>query len=86
MPRPHGCLPDAAHPDVRAHFTSLRSHDPGYAQLRAVTDAAIRTGADDGSEIGAMHALHQPQREANLRQRLDEYLRYGLAAGFVHVT
>jgi len=86
VPRPHGCLPDAAHPDVRAHFTSLRSHDPGYAQLRAVTDAAIRTGADDGSEIGAMHALHQPQREANLRQRLDEYLRYGLAAGFVHVT
>lgn len=86
VPRRHRCLPDAAHPDVAPHFNSLRAADPGYAQLRAATDAALRTGADDGSEIGAMHALHQPQREANLRQRLDEYLRLGLAAGFVHVT
>ena len=33
-----------------------------------------------------MHALMQPQREANLRVRLAEYLRFGLAAGVFHAT
>ena len=33
-----------------------------------------------------MHVLHQPQREVNLRLRLDEYLRFGLHAGFFYVT
>ena len=68
------------------HFTSLRYGDPGYAQLRRATDASIREGADDGGEIGVMHPLHQPQRETNLRIRLDEYLRFGLHAGIFYVT
>jgi hypothetical protein len=80
------CLPDDAHPDVLAHFTSLRYGDPGYAQLRGATNASIRQGADDGGEIGVMHPLHQPQREANLRIRLDEYLRFGLHAGIFYST
>ena len=80
------CLPDAAHPDVLPHFTSLRYADPGYAQLRSATAPVIREGADDEGEIGVMHKLHQPQREANLRIRLDEYLRFGLHAGLFHVT
>ena len=80
------CLPDAAHPEVLPHFTSLRYADPGYAQLRSATALAIREGADDEGEIGVMHALHQPQREANLRIRLDEYLRFGLHAGLFYVT
>jgi hypothetical protein len=33
-----------------------------------------------------MHALAQPQREANLAIRLDEYLRLGLAAGHFYAT
>jgi len=86
VPRRHRCLPDAAHPDVLPHFTSLQYGDPGYTQLRGATDIALREGADDGSEVGAMHALHQPQREVNLRLRLDEYLRFGLHAGFFYVT
>lgn len=86
VPRRHRCLPDGAHPGVLPHFTSLRYGDPGYAQLRTATDAALREGADDGSEMGAMHVLHQPQREVNLRLRLDEYLRFGLHAGFFYVT
>ena len=80
------CLPDAAHADVLPHFTSLRYADPGYAQLRSATAQVIREGADDEGEIGVMHALHQPQREANLRIRLDEYLRFGLHAGLLYVT
>lgn len=31
-------------------------------------------GADDESEIGVFHDLFQPQREANLRTRLEEYV------------
>ena len=37
-------------------------------------------------EIGVMHPLYQPQREMNLRLRLDEYLRFGLHAGIFYVT
>ena len=85
-PRRHRCLPDAAHPAVLPHFTSLRYGDPGYIQLRSATDAAIRHGADDESEMGVLHALFQPQREANLRIRLEEYLRFGLRAGVFYAT
>jgi len=62
-------------------FTSLRYGDPGYGQLRRATPVQIRTGADDEAEMGAFHRLYQPQRETNLRVRLDEYLRFGLEAG-----
>lgn len=86
LPQHFHCMPDAAHPDVLPHFTSLRYGDPGYAQLRIATDRAIREGASDGGEIGVMHPLHQPQRETNLRIRLDEYLRFGLHAGIFYVT
>ncbi len=88
-PRRYRCVPNAEHPDVEPHFTSLRYGDPGYGQLRASTDASIRTGADDEGERGEMGvglALHQPQREANLRIRLDEYLRFGLSAGIFYAT
>ena len=83
-PRRFQCVGDD--PAHRPHHTSLRYGDPGYAQLRRATGAAIRTGASDEGEMGATHELHQPQRETNLRLRLDEYLRYGLEAGFFYAT
>jgi len=86
VPRRFHCLPDAAHPGVQPQFTSLRYGDPGYAQLRPASGKALLQGADDEGEIGVMHALFQPQREANLRIRLDEYLRFGLHAGIFYVT
>jgi hypothetical protein len=82
----HRCQPDADHPDVLPHFSSLRYGDPGYGQLRGVTATAIRQGASDEGEMGVMHALFQPQREANLRIRLEEYLRFGLHAGVFYAT
>jgi hypothetical protein len=85
-PRRHRCMPDADRPAVVPHFTSLRYGDPGYLQLRRATDVAIRQGADDESEMGVLHALFQPQRETNLRIRLDEYLRFGLRAGVFYAT
>jgi len=83
-PRPFRCVTGGgAH---LPHFTSLRYGDPGYGQLRPATARAIREGAEDGGEIGVMHALFQPQREANLRLRLEEYLRFGLHAGIFYAT
>lgn len=67
-------------------FTSTRYGDPAYGQLSLTCPVQIRTGAADGSEMGAFSFLKQPQREANLRIALDEYLRFGLAAGIFYVT
>jgi hypothetical protein len=67
-------------------FTTLRYGLPGYAQLRRSCPAQIRIGADDESEMGAFHDLYQPQRETNLRVRLEEYLRFGLEAGIFYET
>lgn len=54
-----------------------------FAQLRRAGPAQIATGAADGSEMGVFCVLKQPQRAANLRLRLDEYLPVGLEAGFI---
>ena len=85
-PRRYRCVPDKDHPSALPHFTSLRYGDPAYGQLRHATDRSIRQGADDESEMGVLHALFQPQRETNLRIRLDEYLRFGLHAGIFYAT
>ena len=87
-PRRHKCQPaaPAAAARVRPQFTSLRYGDPGYGQLSARCAAEIRAGADDEAEIGVFHDLFQPQRETNLRVRLDEYLRFGLEAGIFYAS
>ncbi|HHM05336.1 MAG TPA: hypothetical protein ENJ19_06285 [Gammaproteobacteria bacterium] len=67
-------------------FTSIHYGHPGYAQLRRASPRQIRTGAEDGSEMGAYCHLKQPQRETNLRIRLEEYLPFGLVPGIIYVT
>jgi hypothetical protein len=67
-------------------FRSLRYGDPTYGQLARRCAVEIREGAEDRAEMGAFHELYQPQREQNLRVRLDEYLRFGLEAGIVYET
>jgi hypothetical protein len=67
-------------------FESIEYGDAGFVQLRLTCPEQIRTGAEDGSEMGAFCVLKQPQREANLRIRLDEYLPVGLEAGLIYVT
>ena len=67
-------------------FSSLRHAAPDYAQLRSSCPAQIRTGASDEAEMGAFHDLFQPQRETNLKIRLEEYLRFGLEAGSFYET
>lgn len=97
-PRRYRCQPDLAlegvpdsHRDIiRARltpaFTSVHYGHPAYAQLSRTCALEIRTGAEDGSEMGAFNHLKQPQREANLRLRLQEYLPFGLEPGLIYVT
>lgn len=83
-PRRYRCQPenesDAAR--VRPVLSSQRYPDPAYAQLDGRTAAEIIRGADDESEMGAFHHLYAPQRATYLAARLDDYLRFGLEAGF----
>jgi len=87
-PRPYRCQPAAGADLARMQpvFSSQRFGDPGYGRLSRRTPAEIREGAEDGSEMGVFRELYQPQRETNLRVRLDEYLRFGLEAAVVLVT
>ncbi|HKF57234.1 MAG TPA: hypothetical protein VKJ45_17370 [Blastocatellia bacterium] len=88
VPRPHQCQPrnldDAGR--VRPIFTSLKYGDAGYCQLSGRSAIEITQGGDDGAEMGAFHDLFEPQRESNIRARLDEFLRFGLEAGIFYAS
>jgi hypothetical protein len=71
---------------VRPQFTSTRYGNPGYAQLALTCAAEIRRGAEDESEMGAFHDLFQPQREANLSARLEEYTPAGMDTGILFAS
>jgi hypothetical protein len=81
-PRRYRCQPERPAPQ----FTSTRFGDPGYGQLADRCAEALRQGSSRQSDLGAFGDLLQPQREANLRAALDEYLRFGLEAGIFHAT
>lgn len=67
-------------------FTDPRFGRPAFGQLGSTCPVEIAAGADDQGEMGALHFLRQPQREANLASSLAEYLPVGLEAGVFHVT
>jgi hypothetical protein len=71
---------------VRPHFNSVRYGTPAYCQLAETCPREISRGADDESEMGVYHDLFQPQREANLRARLDEFTPAGVDAGIIFAT
>ena len=71
---------------IRPLFVSHRYGEPGFGQLELRCAEQIRTGAESGAEMGAFEFLKQPQREANLRDVLAEYLRFGLEAGLFYVS
>jgi hypothetical protein len=99
-PRRYRCQPDLAldlpglsagerariEAGLRPAYTSIHYHDPGYTQLGIKCPDEIRTGAEDGSEMGVWSFLRNPQRETNLRIRLDEYLPFGLEPALIYVT
>jgi hypothetical protein len=87
-PRRHRCQPERESDAARIEpvLTAGRYGQPGYCQLADRTAPVIREGADDESEMGAFHLLQLARREAHLRTRIDEYLRFGLEAGVFHAT
>ena len=98
MPRRYHCQPEKAMKDAKKPeemqaiakrlapaFTSIYYGDPGYGQLSRSTPEEILSGSEDGSEMGAFSGIKQPQREADLRDCLDEYLPISLNAGIFYV-
>ncbi|MEE9465456.1 MAG: hypothetical protein V3W14_07810, partial [Candidatus Neomarinimicrobiota bacterium] len=71
---------------IKSRFTSRKYGEPGYGQLTAGCAPEIRTGGENGSEMGAFNFLLPARREANLRIGLDDYLPFGLEAGIFYVT
>ena len=71
---------------VRPQFNSTRYGTPTYCQLAKNCAEEIRRGADDESEMGVFHDLYQPQREANLRNRLNEYTPARMEVGIIFAS
>jgi hypothetical protein len=71
---------------VIPQFNSIHYGTPDYYQLADHCAKEIKRGADDQSEMGAFHDLYQPQREANLRARLEEYTPAGTDVGIIFVN
>lgn len=71
---------------VEPDFASVRYGTPRYGRLSDACAAEIRTGADDESEMGMLHGLYEPQRAANLRQRLNEFTPAGTDAGIIFAS
>jgi hypothetical protein len=71
---------------VRPHFNSTRYGIATYCQLAGDCADEIKSGADDQSEMGVFHDLFQPQRETNLRTRLDEYTPAGMETGIIYIN
>ena len=67
-------------------FTSEVYGDPGYAQLSRAAAEELRTGGENGAEMGVFNFLLAPQRETNLRESLPDFLRFGLESGIFYVT
>ena len=86
---PSSATPHAAHcspPGDVPEFSARGYAQPAYMQLAGYCSATIGSGAANGAEMGAFNELLQPQREANLRGSLEEYLRFGLEAGIFFVN
>jgi hypothetical protein len=71
---------------VQPEFEGQRYGTAAYCRLIACCGDEFRRGADDESEMGVYHDLFEPQREASLRVRLDEYTPAGMQAGIVFST
>lgn len=85
-PRRYRGVAEADAAAFRPVFTSERYGAPGYVQLDRRTVDAVWRGAEDESEMGALHHLNQPLRERYLERRLEDYTRFGLEVGLFFET
>lgn len=59
-------------------FLSTRFGDANYAVLRQDSSSLLRRGSEMESEMGVHHDLYMPQREDNLKERVEEYTPAGM--------
>ncbi|NJO16624.1 MAG: hypothetical protein HC877_13035 [Thioploca sp.] len=71
---------------VVPQFNSVHYGTPAYCQLARCCAEEIKRGAEDESEMGVFHHLFQPQREANLQTRLEEYTPAGMETGIIYAS
>ena len=92
VPRRYRCQPEVAvkggaEPKrVKPHLVSLDRASPWYGQLHPLAHPGLRTGGEDGGEIGAFRSPSSALLEANVDATFDEYLRLGMAAGMLIAT
>ncbi|WLB91320.1 hypothetical protein [Bradyrhizobium japonicum] len=67
-------------------FVSKRFGDPGYAQLADCGPAVLKTGAENGSEIGAWCRMLASIRLRDLTAKFAEYMPFGAIAQFINET
>lgn len=65
-------------------FSSERYGDPNYTHLSWRCPDEIRTGGENGTEMGVFNHLMEPQREANLREAVRRYLPFGLEMNIIY--
>ena len=71
---------------VQPELLSERFGSPDFCRLADGNAPEILTGAEDESEMGVFHDLFEPQREANLRARLEEYTPAGMSAVIIFAS
>lgn len=69
---------------VQPLFSTTDFGQPNYGRLSWRCAEEIRTGAENGSEMGVFSHLMEPQRESNLREGIRRYLPFGLEINVIY--
>ena len=71
--------------DTPVRVVSHNRRDPAWWRLRADCDAAIRRGAESGSEMGAFSLTQLAERMTGFERRLSEFTPVGLVTGIIRI-
>jgi hypothetical protein len=72
--------------DMNHWFISLCFGQPGYARIRESAPESVRSGGENGSEIGAFNTLLNSVKCDNLLNKIEEYMPFGLIPIFIQHT
>ncbi len=68
---------------IRPVFSATLAEEAGFGQLAQRCPSEIAEGGEGRTEMGVLNRLRNPQRLANLRDALREYLPFGLSADVI---